>query len=90
MTFSLQEFGPFRLGRWSWTVNFASFLVCHSPICYAPLFIISAVHHSRLYFIRPTYGIPSGRLQHELCGRCCWWSSGHSNNQLVLVGKTQL
>ncbi|OAX40393.1 amino acid transporter [Rhizopogon vinicolor AM-OR11-026] len=23
---SLQDFGPFRLGRWSWAVNFASFL----------------------------------------------------------------
>lgn len=25
---SLPERGPFNLGRWSWAVNFASFLVC--------------------------------------------------------------
>jgi hypothetical protein len=27
LQFSIQDFGPFRLGKWSWPINFASFLV---------------------------------------------------------------
>jgi amino acid transporter len=59
--FSIQEFGPFRLGKWSWPVNFASFLVRDFFIYHTFPFIIHTVHYFRLCFVHPAYGIPGER-----------------------------
>ncbi|KAG2123138.1 amino acid transporter [Suillus cothurnatus] len=77
-TDSIQEFGPFRLGKWSWPVNFASFLF---TIFVCVLFILPTAYPVNV--LNMNYAIVAvGGLLVVITVNWFWWGR-HSFKGLV-------
>lgn len=95
---SLPERGPFSLGRWSWSVNLASFLVRYVTFELAPSFPglclrlrhLLTVHGFHLRVVHPAHGAPDNSAEHELLDRRHWGSVRYSRSLLDVLGPVPL